>query len=62
MFSVYLQNKGKIKYENNNYKMKHCRVLNMNMCRIKLLKMDISECYISEYMGNACGKTSQDEK
>ena len=63
MFSVYLQNKGKIKYENNNYKMKHCRVLNMNMCRIKLLKMmDIIECNISEYMGNTCGKTGQDEK
>ena len=56
MFSVYLQNKGKIKYENNNYKMKYCRVLNMNMCRLKLLKMNFSECNISEYMGNTCGK------
>ena len=46
----------KIKYENNNYKMKYCRVLNMNMCRLKLLKMKISECNISEYMGNMCGK------
>ena len=61
MFSVYLQNKGKIKYENNNYKMKYCRVLNINMCRIKLLKMNISECNISEYMGNMCGKMETNE-
>ena len=62
MFSVYLLFTCKIKYENNNYKMKYCRVLNMNMCRIKLLKMGISECNISEYMGNTCGKTGQDGK
>ena len=56
MLTVYLQNKGKIKYENKNYKMKYCRFLNMNMCRLKLLKMNISECNISEHMGDTCGK------
>ena len=42
--------------------MKYCRVLNMNMCRLKLLKMNISECNISEYMGNTCDKTGQDDR
>ena len=52
----YSQFTWKIKYENNNYRMKYCRVLNMNMCRLKLLNMNISECNISEYIGNTCGK------